>query len=107
MQILQEHGDKLETVAQYLMAHDTMSRNQFEACMRGEEIPENEHESIFDRFTRQDSAGAMPGQDVPQNDRPGSSPAADVPQNDQSAQPSAQGTDIPQHPAGDDTGDRP
>ena len=109
VQILQEHGDKLETVAQYLMAHDTMSRNQFEACMRGEEIPENEHESIFDRFTRQDSSGtgAMPGQDVPQNDRPGSSPAADVPQNDQSAQPSAQGTDIPQHPAGDDTGDRP
>ena len=48
--LLREHDDKLEAVAQYLLAHDTMTRSQFSACMRGEEIPEGESESIFDRF---------------------------------------------------------
>ena len=49
-QILREHDDKLEAVAQYLLAHDTMTRSQFNACMKGEEIPDAESESIFDRF---------------------------------------------------------
>ncbi|MBQ1678901.1 MAG: ATP-dependent zinc metalloprotease FtsH, partial [Oscillospiraceae bacterium] len=49
-QILKKHDDKLEAVAQYLMAHDTMTRSQFSACMKGEEIPDAESESIFDRF---------------------------------------------------------
>ena len=48
--ILREHDDKLEAVARYLLAHDTMTRSQFSACMKGEEIPEAESESIFDRF---------------------------------------------------------
>ncbi|MBQ1410799.1 MAG: ATP-dependent zinc metalloprotease FtsH, partial [Oscillospiraceae bacterium] len=48
--ILQKHDDKLEAVAQYLLKHDTMTRSQFAACMRGEPIPEAESESIFDRF---------------------------------------------------------
>jgi cell division protease FtsH len=48
--LLREHDDKLEAVAQYLLAHDTMTRSQFVACMKGEDIPEAESESIFDRF---------------------------------------------------------
>ena len=48
--ILREHDDRLEAVAQYLLAHQTMTRSQFNACMKGEEIPEAESESIFDRF---------------------------------------------------------
>ena len=49
--ILTDHDDRLEDVARYLLAHDTMTRTQFTACMRGEEIPEAESESIFDRFS--------------------------------------------------------
>ena len=50
-EILTEHDDKLEAVAQFLLANDTMTRTQFAACMAGQEIPKAEHESIFDRFT--------------------------------------------------------
>ncbi len=52
-QILSEHDDKLEAVAQFLLKNDNMSRSQFKACMEGKEIPMGEHESIFDRFTDQ------------------------------------------------------
>ena len=50
--ILRDHDDKLEEVASYLLAHDTMTRTQFTACMKGEEIPNAESESIFDRFAQ-------------------------------------------------------
>ena len=49
--IICEHDDKLEAVAQYLLAHNTMTRTQFNACMQGEDIPEAESESIFDRVS--------------------------------------------------------
>ena len=49
--LLTEHDDRLEAVAQYLLTHNTMSRNQFVACMEDKPIPEHETESIFDRFT--------------------------------------------------------
>ena len=48
--LLREHDDRLEAVAQYLLEHQTMTRSQFTACMKGEVIPEAESESIFDRF---------------------------------------------------------
>jgi cell division protease FtsH len=48
--ILREHDDRLEAVAQYLLQHETMTRSQFTACMKGEPIPDAESESIFDRF---------------------------------------------------------
>lgn len=48
--ILQAHEDKLDAVTEFLLAHDTMTRAQFEACMNGEEIPEAESESIFSHF---------------------------------------------------------
>ena len=54
--ILTEHDDKLEQVAQYLLSHETMTRRQFMACMRDEPIPENESESIFDRFAEKKPA---------------------------------------------------
>ncbi|MBQ1281033.1 MAG: AAA family ATPase, partial [Oscillospiraceae bacterium] len=40
--ILTEHRDKLREVAEFLLAHDTMDREQFEACMEGREIPETQ-----------------------------------------------------------------
>ena len=46
-QILQENSDKLKAVAEFLLAHETMSRKQFEACMKGDVIPETA-ESFFE-----------------------------------------------------------
>ena len=40
--LLRENREKLEAVAAFLLEHETMSRKQFEACMKGEEIPEAE-----------------------------------------------------------------
>jgi len=48
--ILTEHRDQLTQVADYLLAHDTMNREQFEACMEGREIPEADNQTtLFDR----------------------------------------------------------
>ena len=66
--ILQEHDDKLEAVAQYLLAHDTMTRTQFNACMQGEDIPEAESESIFDRFSELEKKEAQKTEAPANND---------------------------------------
>lgn len=48
-QILTEHSDELLAVADHLLAHEHMSRTQFEACMAGLPIPAEE-ESLFESF---------------------------------------------------------
>ena len=45
--ILKEHYDKLHEVSAFLLANEYMSRKQFEACMKGEPIPET-RESLLD-----------------------------------------------------------
>ena len=49
--LLQDNSEKLHAVAEYLLQHETMSRKQFEACMRGEPIPETA-ESFFEEETK-------------------------------------------------------
>ncbi len=39
-EILQAHSDQVEEVGAYLLEHDTMSRDQFEAAMAGKPIPQ-------------------------------------------------------------------
>ena len=73
--ILREHDDRLEAVAQYLLAHDTMTRSQFSACMKGEPIPEAGAESIFDRFAElereeKEETDASAGPEAPAEDDP-------------------------------------
>lgn len=51
-QILSENVGKLHQIADYLVEHETMSRKQFEACMRGEAIPEVA-EGFFDEAKAQ------------------------------------------------------
>jgi len=46
--ILEEHRDKLRAVAEFLLQHGTMNRDQFEACMEGREIPEVSVAGLFD-----------------------------------------------------------
>ena len=50
--ILEEHREQLRAVAAFLMEHDTMNRDQFEACMEGREIPEVSTTSLFDRVEK-------------------------------------------------------
>ncbi len=69
--ILQEHDDKLEAVARFLLEHDTMTRSQFNACMKDQQIPQNESESIFDRFAeleREEARQSAAPEDQPSGD---------------------------------------
>ena len=53
-QILTDNSEKLKAVAEFLLAHETMSRKQFEACMQGAPIPETA-ESFFDAAQEQEN----------------------------------------------------
>ncbi len=46
--ILDANRDRIEQIAEFLLAHNTMSRPQFEAAMAGRPIPENGTASVFD-----------------------------------------------------------
>jgi cell division protease FtsH len=48
MAILTEHRDQLEQVSDFLLAHNTMLRSQFEAVMTGQPIPDLAQDSVFD-----------------------------------------------------------
>lgn len=41
-QLLKENEEKVKAVADFLLEHETMTALQFEACMRGEPIPEDD-----------------------------------------------------------------
>ena len=59
-EILEAHREKLVQIAEYLLAHDNMSRAQFEAAMEGRPIPEYGAESVFDTFTEEAAPEAAP-----------------------------------------------
>ena len=48
--ILEENADKLHEVVDYLLANESMTGEQFEACMEGREIGSTSTTSLFDRF---------------------------------------------------------
>ena len=96
-QILQEHEDRLEAVASYLLEHDSMTRTQFAACMKGEPIPDAESESIFDRFTeleREEEARRQTGGDS----RP-EAPEAEEPESDSAEEPAENAVEPAEAPA--------
>jgi cell division protease FtsH len=49
-EILEKHADKLHAVVDYLLEHETMSGEQFAACMEGREIGEGTDTAMFDGF---------------------------------------------------------
>ena len=53
-QLLTENEEKLLQVRDYLLEHETMTGKQFEACMAGEPIPEDESQTVF--FTDMEEA---------------------------------------------------
>ena len=50
MDILKKDEDKLMAVVDYLMEHETMTGEQFAACMEGKEIAERSSTALFDGF---------------------------------------------------------
>ena len=50
MDILKKDEDKLMAVVDYLMEHETMTGEQFAACMEGKEIAESSSTALFDGF---------------------------------------------------------
>ena len=49
-QILEENSEKLQAIVDYLLANESMTGEQFEACMEGKEIEESSSTSLFDGF---------------------------------------------------------
>ena len=49
-QILSDNADKLQALVDYLLEHESMSGEQFTACMEGKEIMEESSMSLFDGF---------------------------------------------------------
>ena len=49
-QILSDNADQLQAVADYLLANESMTGEQFAACMEGKEIGEGSDTSMFDDF---------------------------------------------------------
>ena len=52
--ILKKDTDKLLRVVDYLMEHETMTGEQFSACMEGKEIAEGSSTALFDGFENTD-----------------------------------------------------
>ena len=65
-ELLTADREKLDAVTAYLIAHLTMTRRQFEACMEGREIPAEE-ENLFASFREQ-----TPQEQAQEEDRPDS-----------------------------------
>ena len=63
-EILKTNEAKLQEVVEYLMEHETMSGEQFAACMEGKEIAEASTTALFDGFEVTEEAPAgMPVED--------------------------------------------
>ena len=53
-QILSENSEKLQELVSYLLEHESITGEQFEALMEGREIAESSATSMFDRFEVQE-----------------------------------------------------
>ena len=49
-QILEENADKMDAVVDFLLKNESMTGEQFEACMEGREIGDSSTTSLFDGF---------------------------------------------------------
>ena len=58
-QILEENSGKLQEVVDFLLERESMTGEQFEACMEGKEIAESSTTSLFDGFELTEEAEEM------------------------------------------------
>jgi len=59
-QILEEDSEKLHEVVAFLLEHESMTGEQFEACMEGKEIVESSTTSLFDGFEASEETETNP-----------------------------------------------
>ena len=59
-QLLQAHSDKLQAVVDFLLANESMTGEQFEACMEGREIAGTSTTSLFDGFSQEETHTELP-----------------------------------------------
>ena len=52
-QILSDNAGKMQEIADYLLEHESMTGEQFTACMEGKEIGETSETAMFDGFEEQ------------------------------------------------------
>ena len=52
-QILSDNAGKMQEIADYLLEHESMTGEQFTACMEGKEIGETSETAMFDGFEKQ------------------------------------------------------
>ena len=52
-QILSDHADQLHQVVDYLLEHESMTGEQFAACMEGRQIGETSETSLLDEFDQE------------------------------------------------------
>ena len=62
--ILSGHLEQLNQVADFLVEHETMSGEQFAACMEGRDVDENAQSGLFDAFMEQKKANAEDGEEA-------------------------------------------
>ena len=59
-QILEEHADKRHEVVEFLLANESMTGEQFTACMEGREIQESSSTSLFDGYEVKEEPAELP-----------------------------------------------
>ena len=62
-QILEENSGKLQEVVDFLLERESMTGEQFEACMEGNEIKDSSTTSLFDGF----EAEELPAEETEEN----------------------------------------
>jgi len=59
-QILEDNAEKLHEIVDYLLEHESMTGDQFAACMENKEIEEASTTSLFDGFEAEDQTEELP-----------------------------------------------
>ena len=59
-QILSDNSEKLHEVVQFLLDRESMTGEQFEACMEGKEIQDSSATSLFDGFEAPEETPSVP-----------------------------------------------
>lgn len=63
-QILEDHSEKMDAVVDFLLKNESMTGEQFEACMEDREVGESSTTSLFDGFETKEEPVQIPESEV-------------------------------------------
>ena len=63
-QILEDHSEKMDAVVDFLLKNESMTGEQFEACMEDQEVGESSTTSLFDGFETKEEPVQIPESEV-------------------------------------------